>query len=103
MKAFELYSVWTQFESMMESPSLTDENKLQMGVEWVRSLPPEQLCVTSSLSYRIVKEAMQGRLNDLKNGTRTKTPEETCDPQGKEQKQGRNVRQKPIRKAKQNP
>lgn len=102
MKAYELYAIWTQFEAMMENPTLSEENKMQMGGEWLRSLPPELLCASATLSHRIVSEAMRGRLNDLKNGTNTDTQKETSNPQGQEQKQGNLGRQKPVRKAKQN-
>lgn len=100
MKAYELYRLWADFESMMAS-SLPDEKKIQMGEEWVRNLPPRLVCASSQLSYDIVKEAMQGRLSDLKNGTRTDTPKETSNLQGQVQAQGNERRQKPVRKAKQ--
>jgi hypothetical protein len=100
MKAHELYTIWSQFEQMMES-SLADDKKLQMGAEWVRSLPPEQLCVSAQLSYRIVKEAMQGRLTDLKE-KHGSTQGKAEEPRREEQEQGDNGRPKPIRKAKQN-
>lgn len=66
MKPYELYRTWSQFEDMMGKPTLSDEEKLKFGGEWVRSLPPKQLCVSSQLSYEIVENAMRGRLNDLK-------------------------------------
>lgn len=100
MKAHELYHLWSGFEAMMES-SLADEKKLQMGAEWLRSLPPEQLCVSAQLSYRIVKEAMLGRLNDLKE-KHGSTQGKAEVAQGKEQEQGDNGRPKHVRKAKQN-
>lgn len=102
MKAYELYAIWTQFEAMMENPTLSEENKMQMGAEWLRSLPPELLCASATLSHRIVSEAMRGRLNDLKNGTRTDTPKETSNVQGKVQEAGSLGRPKPVRKTKQN-
>ena len=102
MKAYELYAIWTQFEAMMENPTLSEESKLQMGGEWIRSLPPELLCASATLSHRIVSEAMRGRLNDLKNGTRTETPKEASDTRRQVQEERSDVRQKPIRKTKQN-
>lgn len=100
MKAYELYDIWSKYEAMMAS-SLPDEKKLQMGAEWIRSLPPEQLCPSATLSHRIVKEAMQGRLTDMKENYGS-TERKAEDPRREEQEEGRNVRQKPIRKAKQN-
>lgn len=99
MKAHELYHLWSGFEAMMES-SLADEKKLQMGAEWIRSLPPEQLCVSAQLSYRIVKEQMQGRLNDLKE-QHGSTQGKAEEPRREEQEKGDNGRQKHVRKAKQ--
>lgn len=101
MNAYELYHVWSQFESMMES-SLPGEKKIDMGREWLAALPPRLLCSTSEKSYDIIREAMIGRLNDLKENygsAQTKAQ----DPQGQEQEQGSNGRPKPVRKAKQNP
>jgi hypothetical protein len=99
MKAYELYDIWSKFEAMMES-SLPDDKKLQMGAEWVRSLPPEQLCPSATLSHRIVKEAMQGRLTDLKE-KHGNTQSKAEDPRREEQEQGNPGRQKPVRKTKQ--
>lgn len=97
MKPSELYAMWTQFEAMMDNPTLSDEKKLAIGGEWIRSLPPQQLCVSATLSYGIVKEAMQGRLNDLKekqNGSSITTPKEE---KGQEPTQGKNKsRKKPV-------
>lgn len=79
MKPSELYHTWSQFEAMMENPTLSDEKKIAIGGEWVRSLPPKLLCASSQLSYDIVFQAMNGRLNDLKekqNGSSTTTPKE---------------------------
>lgn len=79
MKPSELYHTWSQFEAMMENPTLSDEKKIAIGGEWVRSLPPKLLCASSQLSYEIVFQAMNGRLNDLKekqNGSSTTTPKE---------------------------
>lgn len=99
MKPIELYQVWTQFEAMIANPTLSDENKLKIGGEWVRALPPKQLCVSSQLSYEIVEEAMRGRLNDLKervNGSTKPTPKEE---KGQEPTQGNNgSSEKSIRK-----
>lgn len=66
MKPSELFNTWSQFEAMVENPTLSDEKKIAIGGEWLRSLPPKLLCVSSQLSYDIVFEAMTGRLNDLK-------------------------------------
>lgn len=77
MKPSELYQLWTQFDAMMDNPTLSDVKKIAIGGEWIRSLPPQQLCVSATLSYPIVLEAMTGRLNDLKeknNGSSTPTP-----------------------------
>lgn len=98
MKAYELYHLWTQFESMMAS-SLPDERKYEMGREWLSSLPPRQLCVTSQQTYDIIREAMVGRLNDLKENYGS-AQGKAKDPQGQEQEQGSNGRPKPVRKAK---
>lgn len=79
MKPSELYSLWVQFEAMMGNPTLSEEKKLKIGGEWVRALPPKQLCVSSQLSYEIVYDAMIGRLNDLKeiiNGRTATTKKE---------------------------
>ena len=87
MKPYELYRTWSQFEDMMGKPTLSDEEKLKFGGEWVRSLPPKQLCVSSQLSYDVVEEAMKGRLNDLKeqiNGRSTEAKETTSKEAGKE-------------------
>jgi hypothetical protein len=99
MKAYELYHIWSQFENMMAS-ALSDEQKLQMGHEWVRSLPPEQLCPSATLSHRIVKEAMLGRLTDIKE-KHGSTQNKAEDPRREEQEQGNPGRQKPVRKTKQ--
>ena len=80
MKPSELYQTWSQFEAMMANPTLSDEKKIAIGGEWVRSLPPKMLCVSSQLSYEIVFDAMNGRLNDLKekiNGSPTRKTKET--------------------------
>ena len=66
MKPYELYRTWSQFEDMMGKTTMSEEDKLKFGAEWIRSLPPKQLCVSSQLSYEIVEIAMKGRLNDLK-------------------------------------
>lgn len=88
MKPYELYQQWSQFEAMMASPSLSNEDKLQMGTEWIAALPPAQLCVSSTLSRVAVGNAMSGRLNDLKekiNGsTIGKTKEAASKKAGKE-------------------
>lgn len=106
MKPYELYQQWSQFEAMMAT-SLSDEDKLKIGGEWVRSLPPKQLCVSSTLSYEIVSEAMKGRLNDLRASLEAakeqhgSTQGKTEDSQGQKQEQGNNGRPKSVRKAKQ--
>lgn len=87
MKPVELFQQWTQFEAMIESKSLSLENKIAIGGEWLRALPPKQLCVSSQLSYDVVEEAMKGRLNDLKeqiNGRSTEAKETTSKEAGKE-------------------
>lgn len=78
MKPYELFQQWSQFEAMMACPSMSDEEKLQMGKEWVAALPPPQLCTSSTLSRVAVGSAMQGRLNALKEeiyGRETKETE----------------------------
>lgn len=85
MKPIELFQLWTQFEAMVACESLSLENKVAIGGEWIRSLPPKQLCVSSQLSYDVVEEAMRGRLNDLKEeiyGRSTKAPEEAGKDEG---------------------
>lgn len=80
MKPYELYQQWSQFEAMLADKSIADEEKLIMGREWVTSLPPPQLCVSSTLSRVAVGNAMMGRLNDLKemiDGNTTRTAQET--------------------------
>lgn len=99
MKPNELYSMWTQFEAMMANPLLSDDKKLAIGGEWIRSLPPQQLCVSSTLSYGIVKDEMQGRLNDLKekiNGSSITTKKEE---KGQKSSQSKNrPREKSVHK-----
>lgn len=99
MKPSELYHTWSQFEAMMENPTLSDEKKIAIGGEWVRSLPPKLLCASSQLSYEIVFQAMNGRLNDLKekqNGSPTTTPKEE---KGQESRQVKaTTRAEPVRK-----
>lgn len=85
MKPIELFQLWTQFEAMIDSKSLSLENKVAIGGEWLRALPPKQLCVSSQLSYEVVEEAMRGRLNDLKEeiyGRSIETKEETSTDEG---------------------
>lgn len=99
MKPIELYQVWTQFESMIANPTLTDENKLKIGAEWLRALPPKQLCVSSTLSYEIVEEAMKGRLNDLKEKINGRTATTKKEEKGQEPAQSKDgSRKKPVRK-----
>jgi hypothetical protein len=87
MKPSELYSTWSQFEAMMANPTLTDDKKLAIGGEWVRSLPPKMLCVSSQLSYGIVFDAMNGRLNDLKETINGSTSRKTKEAESKEEGQ----------------
>jgi hypothetical protein len=108
MKPIELFQLWTQFEAMIDSKSLSLENKVAIGGEWLSSLPPKQLCVSSQLSYDVVKEAMQGRLNDLKEEINGRTVKET--PKGKKAEEGQKPRQsknrsseKPVHKNAGNP
>lgn len=88
MKPYELYKQWSDFEAMLASTSMSCEDKLQMGWEWVRSLPPAQLCTSSTLSRVAVGNAMEGRLRELKeeiNGsTIGKTKEAESKKAGKE-------------------
>lgn len=99
MKPSELYHTWSQFEAMMANPTLSDDKKIAIGGEWLRSLPPKLLCVSSQLSYDIVFDAMNGRLNDLKekqNGSPTTTPKEE---KGQEPRQVKTAtRAEPVRK-----
>lgn len=94
MKPIELYQLWTQFESMIANATLSDENKLKIGGEWVRALPPKQLCVSSTLSYEIVEEAMRGRLNDLKEKINGRTATTKKEEKGQEPRQGSNKSRK---------
>lgn len=97
MKPIELYHTWSQFDAMIANPTLSDEKKLAIGGEWIRSLPPKLLCVSSQLSYDIVYEAMNGRLNDLKeklNGSARQAKE------GTEEEAGQKPAQSPKRSSK---
>lgn len=87
MKPIELYKLWVDFESMVVNTTLTDENKLKIGGEWLRALPPKQLCVSSTLSYEIVEEAMKGRLNDLKENINGRTATTKKEEKGQEPQQ----------------
>lgn len=104
MKPFELFQQWTQFEAMMESKSLSPESKVSCGLEWLRALPPRQLCVSSALTYDIVSEAMLGRVTDLKemiygNTNRTEAKEATSSEEGKEPRQSKKrPSEKPVQK-----
>lgn len=94
MKPSELYSLWVQFEAMISNPTLSEEKKLSIGGEWVRALPPKQLCVSSQLSYEIVEEAMRGRLNDLKEIINGRTATTKKEEKGQEPRQGTNKSRK---------
>lgn len=84
MKPYELFKQWSQFEAMLASPTMSDEDKLQMGWEWVRSLPPPQLCTSSTLSRVAVGTAMEGRLNALKEELHGNTIRETKETKSKD-------------------
>jgi hypothetical protein len=99
MKPIELYKLWVDFESMVVNTTLTDENKLKIGAEWLRALPPKQLCVSSTLSYEIVEEAMRGRLNDLKEKINGRTATTKKEEKGQESQQSKDgSRKKSVRK-----
>lgn len=99
MKPIELYQQWSQFEMMMANPSLSDESKLKMGAEWLRALPPKQLCVSSTLSYEVVEEAIKGRLNDLKEKINGRTATTKKEEKGQEPAQSKDgSRKKSVRK-----
>lgn len=99
MKPYELYRTWSQFEDMMGKTTMSDEDKLKFGGEWVRSLPPKQLCVSSQLSYEIVEAAMRGRLNDLKEKIDGRTITTKKEEKGQEPTQsGNGSEQEPVHK-----
>ena len=67
MKPFELYQALRSFNDMMSDETLTVAQKIDIGREWIRLLPPPQLCVTSELSLKHISGVMRGRLLDLEN------------------------------------
>lgn len=67
MKPFELYQVLSAFNQMASDETLTVAQKIVMGKEWLSSLPPQQLCVTSKSSHQIVSEMIKGRLLDMES------------------------------------
>lgn len=70
MKPFDLYQHFYKFCEMLENDKLTIEARLDMGKEWLRSLPASMICVPYELSQSIVAKAMAGRLQEeeIKHG-----------------------------------
>lgn len=102
MKAFELYNVWESFNRMIEDPTFSAQMKLEMGVEWINSLPPSMLCTVSKSSREAIELAMKGRLTDIgnKNGRNSSKEEKelpASSQEGHEQGKARSGK-KPVRK-----
>lgn len=97
MKPQELYQQWSQFEAMIESKSLSNADKVKLGEEWVKALPPKLLCTSSQLSYEVVHNSMTGRLKDIKeleNGSTTPAKKEKTE---RDEKVDNGPREEPIR------
>jgi len=70
VKPFDLYQHFHNFCEMLENNNISIEARLQLGREWLGSLPASILCVPYELSRDVVFAAMKGRLQDeeIKNG-----------------------------------
>lgn len=71
MKPYEIYNLWVTFDAMSNDPSFSTEQKIALGTDMLMALPPEMLCSSSKPSLTVVKEAMEGRLNDYTQSIRT--------------------------------
>ena len=70
MKPHELYNIWAVFDKATTDPSFSAEQRYSLGQDMIACLPPEMLCSSSKPSLSVVREAMEGRLNDIDNERR---------------------------------
>ena len=64
MKPFDLYQHFHKFCEMLDNDALTLKMRIDMGKDWVKSLPAPMLCVPYELSRSLIQEAMEGRLQE---------------------------------------
>lgn len=64
MKPFDLYQHFHNFCEMLDNEALELKTRLDMGRDWIRSLPAPMLCAPYELSRTLIEEAMKGRLQE---------------------------------------
>lgn len=70
MKPYDIYNLWAVFDKATTDPAFSAEQKYSVGKDMLSGLPPEMLCSSSKPTLDIVREAMEGRLNDIDNERR---------------------------------
>lgn len=71
MKPYEIYNLWVLFDKATTDPSFNIEQRIAIGTDMLNGLPAEMLCSSSKPSLTVVKDAMEGRLNEYSRSTGT--------------------------------
>lgn len=97
MKPLELMKLWSDLQIILKDPSFTDEQKLKVGEEVLRGLPPTLMCVHSSFTREFVESLIRKELENYrgKQQTTEKTVEAEIRPTKRE-----GSKQSPVRKSK---
>jgi hypothetical protein len=73
LKPFDLYRHFHGFCEMLDNTDLTIETRMDLGKEWLRSLPAAMLCAPYELSRNLIEAAMKGRLEEKEKNGRART------------------------------
>lgn len=64
MKPYDIYNLWVIFDKATTDPAFSTEQRLAFGRDMLLALPSPLMCPASEPSLTVVKEAMEGRLNE---------------------------------------
>ncbi len=69
MKSYDIYNLWVLFDKATSDPAFSTEQRIAIGKDMLLALPSPMMCPASEPSLTVVKEAMEGRLNEYTRST----------------------------------